>query len=88
MALLFYTPGQDTTDFIASDGELTLSSTVTENFIEVTIVDDSVIEKPEKFGIVLMVADATMGNIQIVSGVLDITIISDDGRCCTIMHQN
>ena len=77
---LVISPEQGALDFVASNGEVILSSTITEGFIEVAIVDDTVVEEPETFGIMLMVAEATTANIQIPSAVLTVTITSDDGR--------
>jgi hypothetical protein len=69
---------QEGSDFTRAEGILTLTNTVEEETIEVTINSDSTSEGNEQFSVSLTVLDTTVARLELNSRLATVTIIDDD----------
>ena len=70
-------------DYISGPYEVLFVSGSTDNVLDITIVDDNLLEPEERFNLIIdsLSGDATIGNLDNVT----ISIIDNDGKCVQLI---
>ena len=73
-------------DYISGPYEVLFVSGSTDNVLDITIVDDNLLEPVERFNLIIdsLSGDATIGNLDNVT----ISIIDNDGKCVQLIVQS